>query len=73
MLKTKAGDIIGTAGPSHSIDGFCQLEGISRAFFYKLKAQGKAPRLFNVGASVRISEEARTEWRRKLESEGGAK
>ena len=57
------------AGPSHTIADFCELENISRAMWYKLKADGKAPRIFNVGNSPRISEEARTEWRRRLESE----
>jgi predicted DNA-binding transcriptional regulator AlpA len=60
-----------SAGRSHTIDQFCALEGISRSFFYKLKAQGKAPRIFNVGNCPRISEEARTAWRRQLEAEAG--
>jgi hypothetical protein len=37
--------------------------------FYKLQAQGKAPRIYYVGNSPRISHEARIEWRQRLEAE----
>ena len=57
------------AETSYTIDEFCEAERISRGMFYKLRRQGKAPRLFNVGASVRISPEARREWRQRLEAE----
>jgi hypothetical protein len=57
------------AESSYTIDEFCKAERISRSMFYKLRSQGKAPRLFNAGTAVRISPEARREWRRKREDE----
>ncbi|WP_340667530.1 transcriptional regulator [Bradyrhizobium ottawaense] len=53
---------------SFSIDEWCQLHGFCRAFFYKLRAQGQAPRTYNVGRIVRISEEANNEWLRAREA-----
>jgi predicted DNA-binding transcriptional regulator AlpA len=47
---------------SFSIEAWCGIHGFSRAFFYKLNAQGKAPRTFRVGATTRISEAANNEW-----------
>jgi len=37
--------------------------------FYKLDAQGKAPRTYNVGSHQRISPEADEEWVRAREAE----
>jgi hypothetical protein len=54
---------------SYTIEEFCKAERISRAMYYKLARMGKAPRHFNVGAAVRISPEARLEWRREREAE----
>ena len=57
------------AGPSHSIDGFCQLEGISRAMFYKLKAQAKP---LGFSTSVILPNQRAgpgTEWRQRLLAE----
>ena len=47
---------------SFSIEAWCGIHGFSRTFFYKLNAQGKAPRTFKVGATTRISEAANAEW-----------
>ncbi len=47
---------------SYSIDEWCKLHSLSRAFFYKLNKAGKAPRSFKVGAATRISEAANAEW-----------
>jgi hypothetical protein len=55
--------------PSYAIDEFCAAERISRSMFYKLGKQGRGPRTFNVGSAVRISPEARREWRRTLEAD----
>ncbi|HET7447398.1 MAG TPA: hypothetical protein VFJ49_05730 [Methyloceanibacter sp.] len=57
---------------SYTIDQFCAAERISRAMFYKLRHQGKAPRIFNVGTCVRISPEARRAWRAEREAEASA-
>jgi hypothetical protein len=51
-----------------SVEQFCEAHGnISRAFFYKLVASGRGPRLMNVGRRVLISEEAAADWRREME------
>ena len=47
---------------SFSIDDWCKLHGLSRAFFYKLASQGKAPETFMVGRCTRITEQANTAW-----------
>jgi len=54
---------------------FCEAFGISEDFFYKLKKQGKAPRLMKVGARSLISLQAAAEWRveREREAEAAAK
>jgi hypothetical protein len=38
---------------------------------YKLWSQGKGPRYYMVGTVRRISHEARIEWQRQMEAEGG--
>ncbi len=53
---------------SFSIAEFCQAHGLSRSFFYKLAAQGEAPRIFKVGKLTRISEQANNEWLAKREA-----
>jgi hypothetical protein len=61
---------------TYTIIEFCNAERMSRGMWYKLAAQGKAPRIYYVGNSPRISHEAREEWRAKLEAEaanGGAR
>lgn len=47
---------------SFSVDQWCEMHDLSRSFFYKLAAKGKAPRTFDVGAARRISEQANAEW-----------
>ncbi|MCC8954098.1 transcriptional regulator [Bradyrhizobium sp. Pear77] len=54
---------------SFTINEFCAAEKISRAFFYKLQAQGKAPRTYPLGSARRISREAYAEWRSAREIE----
>jgi predicted DNA-binding transcriptional regulator AlpA len=41
---------------------FCEFAKISRAQFYVLKAQGRGPKLFHIGKSVRVTKEAAQEW-----------
>ena len=50
-----------------SIPQFCAAHGISRPFYYSLKAQGIAPREMRMGTRVLISQEAAAEWRRERE------
>lgn len=47
---------------SYSILEWCELHGLSRPFFYKLAKQGEAPKTFNIGRCVRITEQANREW-----------
>jgi hypothetical protein len=51
---------------SRSIAEFCKRNSISRAYFYKLKNQGKGPRMM---ATNRISDEAEVDWCRMMEAE----
>jgi hypothetical protein len=52
---------------AYSIDEFCERNGISRAFFTKLRSQGLGPRVMKVGTRVLISKEAAAEWRKDRE------
>jgi hypothetical protein len=54
---------------SQTIKEFCAAEKLSRTMLYKLWAQGKGPRWFNIGTTRRISHEARQDWRRAREAE----
>jgi predicted DNA-binding transcriptional regulator AlpA len=53
---------------SFSIEQWCEMHGFCRAMFYKLASANVAPRTFKVGRSVRISDEANTEWLRAREA-----
>lgn len=53
---------------AQTIEAFCRSHCISRAFFYVLKKQGKAPREIRIGAKVLISRESAADWRRAMES-----
>jgi hypothetical protein len=52
-----------------SVSEFCRLHSISVPLFYKLKAQGKAPKTFYAGVRQLISREAAAAWRRAREQE----
>ena len=52
----------------YSIDEFCSSHAISRAMFYKLRADGKGPRTMAVGSRTLISYEAAADWRRACEA-----
>jgi predicted DNA-binding transcriptional regulator AlpA len=47
---------------SFSLDEWCALHSLSRAYFYKMDSEGNAPRSFYVGRVRRISETANAEW-----------
>ena len=55
------------SGESFGIATFCEQYGISRALFYKLQKDGKAPRSFKLGRHVLISKKAAQEWLAKME------
>lgn len=50
-----------------SICEFCKLHSLSRAKFYLLVNEGKAPLLMRVGRRVLISIESAEQWRRQME------
>jgi excisionase family DNA binding protein len=54
---------------SFTIKEFCAAEKISRAFFYKLQSQGKAPHTYPIGSNRRISREAYLAWRSARQNE----
>jgi predicted DNA-binding transcriptional regulator AlpA len=58
--------------PSLSIQQFCDAEGLSRGLYYKLKKQGRTPRELRIDAVIRITHQARIEWRRKMQKESEA-
>lgn len=53
---------------------WCELRGVSNAYYWRLKKAGKAPRSYKVGNQDRISPEADAEWliAREAESMGFA-
>ena len=58
------------ADQSYTIPQFCWAEGISRSQYYELKKIKKAPREMRpTNGTVRISPEARRDWRREREAE----
>jgi hypothetical protein len=55
--------------PSFTLSEWCKHRRVSRAMFYKLHAQGKAPRTHNNGIRRLISAEADADWLREREAE----
>ena len=55
------------SGGAFSIATFCKRNEISRALFYKLDNQGKAPRTINVGRRRLITPSAEREWYNTME------
>jgi predicted DNA-binding transcriptional regulator AlpA len=55
-----------------SIPEFCNENGISRAFFYKLKSQGKAPKIAKLGSRSVVTPKARQDWITALDQEAEA-
>jgi hypothetical protein len=64
--KRKIRRVSVTGRKAFTIDEFCERHGISRAFFYKLKNQGKAPRVTEIDAKRLIMEESETAWREAM-------
>ena len=53
---------------AYSIPQFCSAHSISRALFYLLLKEGRAPLVMKVGRRTLISTEAAAAWRRRMES-----
>jgi len=51
-----------------SVQRFCAAHGISKAFFYKLRAEGRGPTEMKVGTRTLISVEAAADWRAEREA-----
>lgn len=58
------GQKIADAEPfAYDLPEFCRLHRISMRLFYKLKAEGRAPRIKYLGRKPIITREAAREWR----------
>ena len=54
---------------SYSVEEFCKIHGISRAYFYQMLREGTGPRIYKVGPRLtRISEKANDDWIKSLEA-----
>lgn len=58
-----------TGRKAFTIDEFCERHSISRGLYYKLKKQGKTPRITELGAKLIITEEDETAWRQTMAAE----
>jgi len=54
---------------AYSILQFCSAHSISRALFYLLLKDGRAPAVMKVGRRTLISAEAAAAWRKRMETE----
>ena len=54
----------------YSVREFCELSGISRGLFYALLRDGKGPHVMKLNRRTLISEQAASEWRLRMETEG---
>lgn len=57
---------------TYTLEQWLTLRNFSRPFWYVLKKRGDAPRHFQVGRLVRITEEADVEWLKAREAESVA-
>jgi hypothetical protein len=56
-------------GPSFTIMQWCAERKVSRGMYYKLREQGKGPRLHYIGNKPLISPESDIAWLREREAE----
>ena len=57
-----------TPNDVHTIESFCEANGISARHYFELKRQGLGPREMKVGKRVLISPQAEADWRREREN-----
>lgn len=55
-------------GRPETIQEFCASEGLSPSFYYGLRRRGRGPREMRDGAFVRISPQAKLDWRAAMEA-----
>ena len=62
------------AQPEHdmTVNEWCHRRGYSRATFYRLRKQGKAPRVIGKDKAQRITVKADAEWEAAREAEAAA-
>jgi hypothetical protein len=53
---------------SMTVTEWCSHRRVSRAMAYKLWAQGKGPKFYNIGSRRYVSAEADAQWLREVES-----
>ncbi len=56
-----------------TVEQFCADHQISRAFYYKLRKQGRGPAEIKLGARTMISPESAAAWRRHLQKRNSKK
>lgn len=54
---------------AYTVAEFCELQGISRALFYKLRANKRGPQTYKIGRKTLVSAEAAKEWQRQMEKD----
>jgi hypothetical protein len=59
-----------TATLAFSVDEFCSAHRISRATYYNLQREGRAPASMKVGRRTLIAVESAEAWRRQMEQAG---
>jgi hypothetical protein len=69
LAQNAADRVRGRNHQSYTVAEWCALRRISKAMFYKLRKQGKAPRLHNAGVKQLISPEADEDWITEREAE----
>jgi hypothetical protein len=60
------------ADPSLTVAEFCDAESIGRSTYHKLRKEGRGPRELRIGPAIRITHQARIEWRKKMQKESEA-
>jgi predicted DNA-binding transcriptional regulator AlpA len=55
-----------------TIEEFCEQHRFSRSFFYKLRKQGKAPRITEIGSRRIITVEDAAAWRMAMAAQSAA-
>jgi hypothetical protein len=67
QLKKQRPEISFADRDAYTIEEFCVSNGISRSSYYNMEPKDR-PVEMAVGASKRISKEARFDWRRRMEA-----
>lgn len=63
-----ASAVVAVALAAFTVPQFCAAHSISRALFYALAREGRAPAIIKAGRRTLISAEAAARWRRDMEA-----